>query len=293
MENLLDRLRRGEVVIGDGAWGTLLMQRGLAPGQAPETFNLERPEIIGEIAGLYLDAGAEIITTNTFGASPLKLEAHSLQDRTEEINRRAVEAAKKAAAGRAWISGSVGPTGRLLKPYGDTEPEVIRSGFDRQIRALVAAGAGLICIETMTDLAEAVLAVRAARAADTQIPIMATMTFEDTPRGYYTMMGMTVRQAAAGLADAGADIVGSNCGNGIETMTRIAREFCACTSLPVAIQANAGLPVVRGGATVYPETPEFFAARAGDLLAAGVRIIGGCCGTGPDHIRALRSARDG
>ena len=292
MEDIRERLRSGGVILGDGAWGTLLMQRGLKPGEPPEALNLSRPEILEEIATLYLEAGAELITTNTFGGSPLRLRAHTLEGRTEEINRRAVEAVRRAIGDRAWVSASVGPSGRLLKPYGDCTPEELYANFERQIGVLVAAGADLICVETMTDLTEAALAVRAARALAPAIPVMATMTFEDTPRGYYTVMGVSVAKAAAGLEEAGADIVGSNCGNGIETMIGIAREFRKHARLPVAIQANAGLPMTRDGALVYPETPEFVAAKAVELLDLGVRIIGGCCGTTPDHIRALRAVVD-
>jgi len=288
----LDRLRSGEVVVGDGAWGTMLMARGLGPGDCPEQVNLDRPEVLREIAQLYLEAGAELITTNTFGGSPLKLERYGLDGRTEEVNRLGVEAVKEMAAGRAWVSASIGPTGRLLKPFGDVGPEELGAGFVRQARALVEAGADLVCVETMTDLTEATLAVEAVRSVAPDLPVMATMTFDATPRGYFTIMGVSVTQAVEGLAGAGADLVGSNCGYGIDEMVNIAREMSSATDLPLVIQANAGLPVNRGGEVVWPETPDVMAARVGDLLAAGVRVIGGCCGTGPDHIRAIRAAVD-
>jgi 5-methyltetrahydrofolate--homocysteine methyltransferase len=150
----------------------------------------------------------------------------------------------------------------------------------------------MICVETMTDLKEATLAVTAARTLAPAIPVMATMTFEVTPRGFFTVMGVSVKKAAAGLKEAGADIIGSNCGNGIEAMIGIARAFKEHSDLPVAIQANAGLPVSREGSLVYPETPAFVADKAPELLALGVQIIGGCCGTTPDHIRALRQVID-
>jgi len=288
MERLTDRLERGEIIVGDGAWGTMLMARGLRPGECPEAVNLERPETLEEIASLYLDAGAEIITTNTFGASPLKLRSYALEERAEEINRAGVAALRRIVAGRAYVSASVGPTGELLKPFGDREPAELAEGFERQIRAQVEAGADLVCVETMTDLTEATLAVKAAKAVAPEIPVMATMTFEATPRGFFTIMGVALQQAAAALAEAGAAIVGSNCGNGIEKMVEIARHLRECTRLPVAIQANAGLPENRGGVTVYPETPEFMAAKARELIDLGVSIVGGCCGTTPEHIRAFR-----
>ena len=290
---LLARLRRGEVVVGDGAWGTLLIaEAGLAPGAPPERVILDAPEIVGAIARRYLEAGAEILTTNTFGGTPLRLAAHGLAERCEEINRRAVELVRKAAGGRALVSGSVGPTGTLLAPLGPARPAEVEAAFERQLDALAAAGADLFCIETMTDLAEAVLAVRAARASSAGLPVMVTMTFERTRRGFFTVMGASIEQAVRALLDEGADILGSNCGNGSDTMVEVARGFRALTAAPIAIQPNAGLPEHRGSALVYPETPEFMAAQVEGLLAAGVQIIGGCCGTTPAHIRAIRAAVD-
>jgi 5-methyltetrahydrofolate--homocysteine methyltransferase len=287
---LLERLRDGETLVGDGAWGTLLMAHGLRPGEAPETLNLSRPEVIEAIAREYIDAGADLVTTNSFGGSPSRLGAHGHGDAVEALNRAAVEVVRRVVAGRAHVSASVGPSGCMLKPYGDAEPAAIAAGFERQVAALAAAGADLVCVETMTDLAEAVLAVRAARAVAPSLPVMATMTFEPTPRGFYTVMGVSIAQAVRGLLDAGADIVGSNCGNGSAVMVDIARGFRAATSAPVAIQANAGMPEPRGAEVVYPEDPASFAASARALKAAGVGIIGGCCGTTPAHIRAVRAA---
>jgi 5-methyltetrahydrofolate--homocysteine methyltransferase len=289
MEDIRERLARGEVILGDGAWGTLLMERGLAPGEVPELFNLDRSAVIEEIAALYLDAGAEIITTNTFGGSPLRLESAGLADRTEALNAGAVAAVRRAVADQAYVSASIGPTGRLLRPFGDTEPARIAAAFERQAAALAGAGVDMFCVETMTDLDEATLAVAAIRAVAPRMPILATMTFEQTRRGFFTVMGVSIPAAARGLQAAGADVVGSNCGFGIDTMIEVAREFRRHAGVPIAIQANAGLPVTRNGATVYPETPGHVAARAPDLLAAGVQIIGGCCGTTPAHIRALRA----
>ena len=289
MKDLLTRLRAGDVLVGDGAWGTLLMARGVRPGEAPESLNLTRPRVIEEIALLYLEAGADLITTNTFGGSPARLRQFGLDGETEAVNRAAVEAVRRAARGRAYVSASVGPSGHLLKPYGDADPADIGAGYERQIRALVEAGADLVCIETMTDLAEAALAVRAARTVAPDLPVMATMTFETTRRGFFTVMGVSVAQAIRGLSEAGADILGSNCGNGSAAMVAIAGDFKALTGRPIAIQPNAGLPEPQDGSLVYPETPEFMAEQARGLLAAGVAIIGGCCGTTPAHTRALRA----
>ncbi|MBP6875218.1 MAG: homocysteine S-methyltransferase family protein [Candidatus Eisenbacteria bacterium] len=292
MPTLLERLRSGEVLVCDGAMGTLLIARGLPPGSPPESVNLERPEVLNEIAQLYLDAGAQILETNTFGGSPAKLACYGLDGRMEEINRIAVEAVREVAGDRAWVAACCGPSGRMLKPYGDAEPAELKDGFGRQIRVLVHAGVDAIIIETMTDLAEAKLLVEAAREAAPGLPVIASMTFDPTPRGFFTIMGNSIEQAAAGLAQAGADVIGSNCGNGIEQMLAIARAYRAASERPIVIQSNAGLPSLEEGRPVYSETPEFMAARVPELIAAGAQIIGGCCGTTPEHIRAIRRAVD-
>ena len=292
MEGLLARLGRGDVLVGDGAWGTQLMQRGLPAGQPPEWFALDKPETIEEVARLYVEAGADLITTDTFGGTSFRLKLHGLDGERERINRRAVEAVKRAVSGRALVSASVGPSGQLLEPFGDTSPDAVEAAFAEQIAALAAAGADVLCIETMGDLTEATRAVKAAKATAPGVPVMATMTFEPTPRGYFTVMGVSVEKAAAGLEAAGADVVGSNCGTGIADMVEIARRMVRATRLPLLIQPNAGLPVSRDGQVVYDETAETFAARVPELLELGVAIVGGCCGTTPDHTRAIRRAVD-
>lgn len=292
MANLLERLQTGEVLVGDGAWGTQLMARGLPDGKPPEWFALERPEVIEEVARLYVEAGADLVTTDTFGGSSYRLRLHGLEGEREAINRRAVEAVKRAVAGRALVSASVGPTGRILEPFGDTPPDDVEAAFAEQVAALAAAGADLVCVETMSDLAEATRAVKAAKAVAPRLPVIATMTFERTPRGLFTVMGVSPERAAAGLAAAGADVVGSNCGTGIADMVEVAEAMGRASSLPIAIQPNAGLPVTRDGALWYDETPEAMAARVPELLEAGARIVGGCCGTTPAHTRAIRQAVD-
>jgi 5-methyltetrahydrofolate--homocysteine methyltransferase len=289
MERFRERLGRGRVIVGDGAWGTLLMERGLEPGQSPETFNLTRPEVLAEIGRAYLAAGAELLTTNTFGASPLKLRSHGLEAEAGEVNRRAVAALREIAGGKAYVSASMGPTGAILEPYGDTTEDAIHAAYQQQVEALAEAGADLLCVETMIDLREAALAIRASRNVAPELPVIATMTFDATPRGFFTVMGTSLEQAARGLEEAGADAIGSNCGNGSETMVRIAVELRRHSRLPLVIQPNAGLPENRAGEVVYPESPEFMAEQARCLAEAGVTVIGGCCGTTPEHIRAIKA----
>jgi 5-methyltetrahydrofolate--homocysteine methyltransferase len=292
MDSLLNRLRRGEIIIADGAMGTVLFQKGLKPHECPEELNLARPDILEDVAREYLEAGAEIIQTNTFGGSPLKLQRYSLDDKVEEINREAVKSVRKVVDNRAYVSGSVGPSGRILIPYGDTEAELIYESSLKQIRALVEAGVDVLCIETMTDISEATINLKAARDVSPTIPIMSTMTFDYTPKGFFTIMGVTIEKAVQELEKAGADIIGANCGYGIEMMIKIAREFKAYSRLPIIIQSNAGLPEMKDGRPVYNETPDFMADQARELVKIGVSIIGGCCGTTPAHIAALRQMLD-
>ena len=292
MESIRSRVGRGQVLLADGAIGSLLMARGLPRGAAPESLNLSHPETLEEIARLYLDAGAEIIQTNTFGASPLKLANYGLADQTAAINENAVRAVRRAVGERAYVSASCGPSGKILQPYGDTEAEKMFESFQTQMQALIGAGADIICVETMSDVSEAQLAIQAARSVSPSIPVMATMTFEATARGFFTIMGVTIEKACRVLEKAGADLIGSNCGNGSLQMVAIAKEFRKFTGLPLLIQANAGVPELRAGQVHYPETPEYMAEMSRDLIRTGVAVIGGCCGTTPEHIRAMGKVVD-
>jgi 5-methyltetrahydrofolate--homocysteine methyltransferase len=288
INEILFRLGAREILLVDGATGTMLMERGLAPGECPESVNLAFHNIVTDVAREYFNAGAMIIETNTFGASPLKLLQYGLADKTEEINHKAVMAAREAVASLAYVAGSVGPTGRTLKPHGDVDPTDVYRGYLRQIKALADAGVDVICVETMTDLNEATLAIEAAKTVARTLPVMATMTFDKTPRGYFTIMGVDIPTAVKGLTEAGASIIGSNCGHGSDQMLEITKEFRRHTQLPLLIQPNAGVPELQGNTAVYPETPEYMAEMAKEILEAGASLFGGCCGTTPAHIRAIR-----
>ena len=289
---LAERIAARETLLADGAIGTMLFEMGLEPGVCLESIALTRPELLHGIAQQYLDAGSDIVETNTFGATSLKLSLYGLDDRTEEINREAVAAVRSVVGDRAYVGGCCGPTGRILEPYGDTKPGDVYESYCRQMSVLVDSGVDCLVIETMSDLTEAKLAVRAAKDVSPATPVTATMTFDATLRGFFTIMGVTIADAASGLTEAGADVVGSNCGNGVDNMVKIAREFRTHTDRPLIIQSNAGLPETAGGKTVYRETPAFMAERVEDLLDLGVSIIGGCCGTSPAHISAFRKAID-
>jgi 5-methyltetrahydrofolate--homocysteine methyltransferase len=269
----------------DGGMGSLLLAAGLAPGGCPELWNDERPEVVEQIMRDYLDAGAELVETNTFGGNAERLEEFGLKDRCEELNHAAAEVGRRAVGEEAILVGSIGPTGKLLEPLGLLAPDLARDGFARQARALVNGGVDVLCVETMTDLAEAVLAVEAA--ASTGIPVMAIMTFDATPHGPHTIMGNPAPDCARKLEAAGAAVIGTNCGTGPETMLEFVRSLRSATRLPILVQPNAGLPEIRSGEAVYPQGPTSMASFVGALVEAGAAIVGGCCGTTPEHIRAI------
>jgi 5-methyltetrahydrofolate--homocysteine methyltransferase len=292
MATFSERIAAGGVLVGDGALGTLLLERALQPGQAPEVVTRDHPEVLADIAGQYLAAGADIVETNTFGASPLKLALTGLDPQVGSLNRDAVRITRDAVGGRCLIAASIGPCGGLLEPYGELSTDEVYRSFRTQLEYLLAERVDAVFVETMIDLTEATLAVRAGKDLDPHVPVAAMMTFDPSPRGFHTVMGVSIAQAASGLAEAGADLVGSNCGNGIEHMVAIADEFRQHTTLPLVIQPNAGLPKTRDGQIVYDETPEQFATGAEALARLGVSVIGGCCGTTPEHIRAIRAMLD-
>jgi 5-methyltetrahydrofolate--homocysteine methyltransferase len=289
--NFNDALLRIRVLVSDGALGTELAKKGLRPGECPELLNAENPELVGGIARSYGEAGSDIILTNTFGGNPVKLALYGLESRTEELNEQGARIAVEAAGGHAAVFGSVGPTGGFLEPLGSlTESELI-AAFGRQVRALASGGAEGIVLETMTDLGEIICALRAVR-EHSDLTAVCSMTFDRGARGYATMMGVTPERAAEELDAAGADAVGANCGTGIVDIIGIARIMRPHTRLPLWMKPNAGMPELVEGKTVYPESPENFAAFIPDLLDAGATIVGGCCGTTPEHIRRVRVAVD-
>jgi 5-methyltetrahydrofolate--homocysteine methyltransferase len=286
---ITEQLAAGRVLVSDGAWGTFLQKQGLEPGACPELWCVERPEAVRAIACRYIEAGSDLIETNSFGANRFKLAHYGLAARAAELNEAAASLSR-AAAGDRPVLGSVGPTGKLLA-MGDVEPEALYEAFKEQLIALERGGADACCIETFADIEEARLAVRAAR-ENTALAIACTFTFQRTVQGdYRTMMGVAPAAMTAALVEAGADIVGSNCGNGMEQMIEIVSEIRrADRAVPVLVHANAGMPVNVGGVDRYPETPARMAALARAVAAAGANIGGGCCGTTPEHIRAIAAA---
>jgi len=288
--NILDELRQGKVLLSDGAWGTLLQSKGLNPGECPELWNITHRKDVSDIAEAYLNAGCDIIETNSFGASRLKLSQYGLGDRVNELNEAAASISREIAGTDKHVAGSVGPTGKMLL-MGDVTGEELYENYKEQSIALEKGGADIIIIETMTDLDEATFAVKAAR-ENTNCTVIVTMTFSKDLKGeFFTMMGVSPFEMVNSMKAAGAHIVGSNCGNGIRDMISIVTAIRAVDrNIPVIIQANAGLPEYIDGKTVFRESPEMMASYIPDLLKEGANIIGGCCGTTPEHIREMGKA---
>ncbi len=283
-----ERLATTGVLVGDGGMGTMLQAAGLAPGGCPELWNTQQPDAVARVHQAYADAGAAVLTTNTFGGSPTKLAHYDLAERCEELNRAGAAIARRAADDDLLVAGSMGPTGALLAPFGPLSADETEAGYIRQAQALAEGGVDLLLVETMSDLNEAAAAVRAAAA--TGLVVVATMTFEHGKRGFFTVMGITPQRAAMGLAEAGADVVGANCGFGPDQMVALAQAFRAATDLPLAMQSNAGLPVLRGEHVRYPETPDGMAGHVADFATCRPILLGGCCGTTPAHIEAMVAA---
>ncbi len=277
-------------VLLDGAMGTELFAAGLKQGRAPEWWNLEHPDLVAAVNRSYAEAGSDIVVTNTFGGTPIKLATVGLEGRCAEINAAAVRLAREACGDKTLIAGDIGPSGEFLAPMGTATVEALRDAFTEQARALADAGADLLIVETMYDLREAEVATAAAAATD--LPVISTMTFESKRRGYFTIMGNRIGPSLRALAEAGASAVGFNCNVVPKDMLGMVREANAEVDLPIVAQPNAGQPDVTADGLVYDAEPNTFAAELLEIVEAGARVVGGCCGTSPEFIRAARALLD-
>jgi 5-methyltetrahydrofolate--homocysteine methyltransferase len=282
----------GATVVADGAMGTMLMQNGLEFGDPPEVWNLEHPEIIRRVQRGYLDAGSQIILTNTFGGNRLRLELHGREDRVDQLNRTAAVLARveaDAADHPAIVAGDIGPSGQIMAAIGGTlTPELAREVFAEQARGLAAAGVDVMWVETMSDLSEAVAAIQGARDAAPDTPVIATMSFDT--RGH-TMMGVSPEQAAEALLQAGAAAVGGNCGNGPDELIPVLERMrAAFPDATLVAKANVGQPTLVGMTVAYETTPEMMADFARRFREAGANVVGACCGSTPPHLRAMAEA---
>lgn len=289
MKKITQLLKKRKILVSDGAWGTMLQAKGLKVGECPELWNITHRDSVLSIAKSYIEAGSDIIGTNSFGGNKFRLDHYGLTEKQFELNKAAAEISREAA-GEKIVIGSIGPSGKMIL-MGDVTEEELYETYKIQAVALKEGGADAACIETFSAIDEALIAVKAVK-ENSDLEIITTFTFEKTvDNEFKTMMGISVYQFVNELIEAGVDIIGTNCGNGFLTMIDIAKEIRRINSeIPIIVQANAGLPVIKEGKLTYPEDPEYVVSMVPQFVETGVNIIGGCCGTTPEHIKAIKRA---
>jgi len=286
MTTLLETVRQ-RVVLFDGGLGSELIKNGLSQGVCPESWNTDRPEVVRGVHRSYFAAGSDVVSTNSFGGSPIKLANYHLDTRCRELNLAAAGLAVAEKPAGKFVAGSMGPTGKFLKPQGDYEPEAFEQAFAVQAEALTAGGVDVLIIETMYDLQEALCALRAARRASS-LPVFVTITFNRSRRGFFTLMGDSVAKCAQALEENGAAAIGSNCTLDSAAMADLVKEFSEHTVLPIIAQPNAGQPTIGpGNEVVYSQGVDDYVASFPTIVANGARIVGGCCGTNPAYIKRM------
>ncbi len=281
-----------DILLLDGATGSQLIARGLTAGECPELWNITHEKQVQEIALMYYAAGSDAVLTNTFGGSWLKLNEYGLQDRCYELNFAGARNVIELRPAGRYVIGSIGPCGKMLEPYGDVTEDEVTDSFVVQVKALADAGVDGFMLETFLDIRELLCAVSAVRKV-TRLPFIASLTYSPSPAGYFTIMGTGIQEAARALTEAGAFAIGSNCGNGITNMIQVGTQLR--NALPggvILLKPNAGEPVLQNGVTCYMETPADFENHFRELSAFKPLILGGCCGTGPEHIQAFRKLID-
>lgn len=285
MHALIQKLVNEGPIITDGAWGTAIQNKGLAAGASGEEWNLTHPDQVQEVPQAYIEAGSQIVITNTFGGNRYILKKFGLENKVAEINRAGVRISQKAVGeSGALVFASMGPTGKMLVMKEVTEAD-LTAAFEEQAQALAEEKPDAIVVETMSDSKEALIAIQAAKA--TGLPVVGCVTFDSGPEKDRNMMGETAPVIARKFEDAGVDVIGSNCGQGIEGFIGICQQYREVTNLPLWVKANAGLPQFVDGKTVFKTKPEEFAKHVPALIEAGANFIGGCCGTNPEFIKAV------
>jgi len=282
----IEEIMKSGTYLSDGAWGTEFAKKDIRRGIPNELLNEIEPDLVRAVAESYVAVGSDIILTNTFGANRILLSVHGYGDKVRELNRRGVEISRDAAAGKALVFASLGPTGKMIV-MGDISRDEAEEVFREQAVAMAEAGVDAIVVETMGDLEEYTAAIRASRS--TGLPVVGCMAFDSGKALDRTMYGISVEQMVKAAEDEGIEMVGANCGVGIENYVRIAENLIRSTRLPIWIKPNAGLPEIEGGKTVYRMTPDEFSGHVRELVDLNVRVIGGCCGSTPEHIRAARA----
>ena len=290
--SLKDRIEQG-VFLLDGAMGTQLIARGIEAGACNDYLNIESPDVVADVHRAYLDAGSDAVLTNTFGASAVALRRHGLADQAAAVNRTGAEIAAQAAGRDQYVLGDIGPTGGFLEPLGGLKPDELRAAFAEQAGAVVAGGVDGLIVETVTALDEVTIAIDAAKSVAGSLPVFASMSFDKAGDDFRTMMGVDVRSAVSTIISLGVDAVGFNCGTlTLDEYVKLACEYVSAAralsnDVIIFAEPNAGKPELVNDKAVYRVSPEEFAAAAKRIHEAGVNIIGGCCGTGPEHIAAV------
>ena len=291
MNKFLERLNAGEILVADGATGSNLQKMGLKPGRPPEDLIIDNPDIIYQLEKSFVDAGADIILTCTFGGTRIRMKDSKYQDRTPEVNTRAAELARKAASTRTGVlvAGSMGPVGALIKPYGPLNAEDVKATFAEQAKALADGGVDLLLIETMFSFEETTAAFEGAKSV-TDLPIVVSFSYD---RGTRTMMGVKPKDVIKKYCEMGATLVGANCGTTLENMEAVVKEYKATVpDMPLWVKPNAGVPHmdIETEQGVYDMGPEDMATYAKKYVELGARVVGGCCGSTPEHIAAIVKA---
>lgn len=289
MNKLLDELKKHKYMVADGAWGTMLLASGMEVGGCPEIWNAEYPEKVLSVANAYIAAGSRLIKTNTFGGNPIKLRDYELEDEAFNLNKLGAEISKKAAGDNVYVLGSLGPTGKFLFT-GDISENDLYEAYKLQASALISGGVDALLFETFYALDEAEIAIKSAK-DNFNIPIFSTFTFDKNEDGNFrTMMGVDIETYVNSIIKLGVDIIGTNCGNGFNDMISVVKSIRSYNhEIPILVNSNAGMPEIVEGKLIFPETPEFIEKIVPKLIEAWANIIGGCCGTTPEHIKVINN----